>query len=61
MKIPKPKYNLNINSLSHGEMTGKMLAEIESILRKEKPNAVVVYGDTNSTIAGSLAAKKTKY
>ncbi len=58
MEIPKPKYNLNINSLSHGAMTGKMLEEIEKILLVELPDAVVVYGDTNSTIAGALAAKK---
>lgn len=58
MQIPKPKYNLNINGLSHGAMTGQMLEEIEKILKIEKPEAVVVYGDTNSTIAGALAAKK---
>lgn len=58
MQIPKPKYNLDINSMSHGAMTGKMLADIEEVLMKEQPNAVVVYGDTNSTIAGALAAKK---
>ncbi len=58
MEIPKPAYNLAINSLSHGAMTGKMLEKIEAILLDEKPDAVVVYGDTNSTIAGSLAAKK---
>ncbi|MEQ6123337.1 UDP-N-acetylglucosamine 2-epimerase (non-hydrolyzing) [Pseudotenacibaculum sp. MALMAid0570] len=58
MMIPKPKYNLDINSMSHGAMTGKMLEGIESILLKEKPDAVVIYGDTNSTIAGALAAKK---
>ncbi len=58
MKIPMPKYNLNINSLSHGAMTGRMLEGIEEILLIEKPDWVVVYGDTNSTIAGSLAAKK---
>ncbi|APG64026.1 UDP-N-acetylglucosamine 2-epimerase [Tenacibaculum todarodis] len=58
MNIPKPKYNLNVNSLSHGAMTGKMLEKIEEILLTEKPDAVVVYGDTNSTIAGALAAKK---
>lgn len=58
MQIPKPKYNLDINSMSHGAMTGKMLADIEVVLQKEKPDAVVVYGDTNSTIAGALAAKK---
>ncbi len=58
MEIPKPKYNLAINSLSHGAMTGRMLEEIEKILVIEKPDWVVVYGDTNSTIAGALAAKK---
>lgn len=58
MEIPKPAYNLNINSLGHGAMTGQMLEKIEKILLNEKPDAVVVYGDTNSTIAGSLAAKK---
>ncbi|MDO6744724.1 UDP-N-acetylglucosamine 2-epimerase (non-hydrolyzing) [Tenacibaculum soleae] len=58
MQIPKPKYNLNINGLSHGAMTGQMLEKIEEILLTEKPEAVVVYGDTNSTLAGALAAKK---
>ena len=58
MEIPMPAYNLDINSLGHGAMTGKMLEKIEVILLDEKPDAVVVYGDTNSTIAGSLAAKK---
>lgn len=58
MDIPKPFYNLNINGLSHGAMTGQMLEGIESIIISEKPNMVLVYGDTNSTIAGALAAKK---
>lgn len=58
MDIPEPDYNLNINSLNHGAMTGRMLAEIEKVLLIENPNIVVVYGDTNSTIAGALAAKK---
>tara|TARA_B100000963_G_scaffold121937_1_gene106332 strand:+ start:11902 stop:12984 length:1083 start_codon:yes stop_codon:yes gene_type:complete len=58
MKIPKPNYKLNINSLSHGEMTGLMIKEIEKILINEKPNWLLVYGDTNSTLAGALAAKK---
>jgi len=58
MNIPKPNYFLNINSLSHGAMTGRMLEEVEKILLIEKPNIVLVYGDTNSTIAGALAAKK---
>lgn len=60
MQIPKPNYNLNINSLSHGAMTGKMLEEIEKILITENPDWVLVYGDTNSTLAGALAAKKLK-
>jgi UDP-GlcNAc3NAcA epimerase len=58
MQIPKPDYNLDINSLSHGAMTGRMLEGIEKVLIKEKPDWVLVYGDTNSTIAGALAAKK---
>ncbi len=58
MEIPKPKYNLNINGLGHGAMTGQMLEKIEKVLIGESPKAVVVYGDTNSTIAGALAAKK---
>lgn len=58
LSIPSPKYNLNINSLSHGEMTGKMIIELEKIVINEKPDFVLVYGDTNSTLAGALAAKK---
>lgn len=58
MDIPKPIYNLNINGVNHGEMTGLMLTGIEKILIQEKPDWVLVYGDTNSTMAGALAAKK---
>jgi UDP-GlcNAc3NAcA epimerase len=58
MEIPKPKYNLAIHGLSHGAMTGQMLQKIEEVLTIEEPNLVVVYGDTNSTLAGALAAKK---
>jgi UDP-GlcNAc3NAcA epimerase len=58
MQIPKPKYNLDINALGHGAMTGRMLEGIEELILKEKPDVVLVYGDTNSTIAGALAARK---
>lgn len=58
MDIPHPKYNLGINSLGHGAMTGRMLEEIEKVLLIEKPSALVVFGDTNSTLAGALAASK---
>ncbi|MEI6865173.1 UDP-N-acetylglucosamine 2-epimerase (non-hydrolyzing) [Flavicella sp.] len=58
MEIPKPKYNLDVNGVGHGAMTGQMLEKIEAILLVEKPDAVVVYGDTNSTFAGALAAQK---
>lgn len=58
MKIPNPDYFLNINGLGHGAMTGQMLEKIEEVLIKEKPDWVLVYGDTNSTLAGALAAKK---
>lgn len=58
MEIPTPHYNLNINGLAHGAMTGQMLVGIEKACISEKPDYVMVYGDTNSTIAGALAAKK---
>ena len=53
-----PKYNLNIQSLTHGAMTGRQIEEIEKILFKEKPDWLLVYGDTNSTLSGALAAAK---
>ncbi len=56
--IPKPDYNLAVGSGSHGNMTAAMLSGLETILEKENPAAVVIYGDTNSTIAAALAAAK---
>lgn len=54
----KPGYFLDIHGGSHGAMTGRMLADVEQVLIREKPDAVLVYGDTNSTLAGALAAIK---
>lgn len=58
MEIPKPAYQLDIHGVSHGAMTGRMMEGIEQILLKDKPDGVLVYGDTNSTLAGALAAVK---
>ena len=58
MDIPKPAFNLDINGSSHGKMTGEMLISIEQVLSKLKPDWVLIYGDTNSTLAGALAAAK---
>lgn len=56
--MEKPAYLLDIHGGSHGAMTGRMLTEVEQVLLDEKPDAVLVYGDTNSTLAGALAATK---
>ncbi len=58
LDIPKPNYNLGIASLNHGAMTGRMLEKLEALIQREKPDWVLVYGDTNSTLAGALAAAK---
>ena len=58
LEITEPKYNLGISSLDHGAMTGQMIEAIEVILKEEKADYVIVYGDTNSTLAGALAAVK---
>ena len=58
MQIPAPEYHLDIGSSSHGLQTGRMIQGIEEVILKEKPQGVMVYGDTNSTLAGALAAAK---
>jgi UDP-GlcNAc3NAcA epimerase len=58
LDIPHPKYNLEISGGHHGAMTGRMLEAVEKVLLEEKPDWVLIYGDTNSTLAGALAAAK---
>ncbi len=56
--IPRATINLNIGGVTHGAMTGRMLEELEALFIRRRPDAVIVYGDTNSTLAGALAAAK---
>lgn len=58
LNIPLPSYNLQISGLNHGAMTGRMLEGIETLIQQEQPNWILVYGDTNSTLAGAIAATK---
>ncbi len=58
MKIPKPDYFLGVGGKSHGAMTGQMIEKIEEVALKEKPDWIMVYGDTNSTLAGAIVASK---
>lgn len=58
MSIPEPKYNLGISGLTHGAMTGRMMEQIEAVMLQERPDWVLVYGDTDSTLAGALSASK---
>ena len=56
--IPEPNYNFGVGSSTHGAQTGKMIREIEEILFQEDPDYVIIYGDTNSTLAAAIAASK---
>jgi UDP-GlcNAc3NAcA epimerase len=60
LSIPQPAYNLGIGAQSHGKMTGRMIEAIEALILEESPDVVMVYGDTNSTLAGALAAVKLR-
>ncbi len=58
LKIPHPDYFLNINEVNHSEMVGKMVFKLGAIVRKQKPDIIILYGDTNSTLAGAICASK---
>ena len=58
LEIPQPHYDLGINQMSHNEMIGKMLIETDRVIAQERPDLIIVYGDTNTTLAGAIAAKK---
>ena len=58
MDIPRPNYNLDVNGLTHGAMTGQMMEKLDPIIIEEKPDFILVYGDTNSTLAGALCGAK---
>ncbi|MFI5154728.1 MAG: non-hydrolyzing UDP-N-acetylglucosamine 2-epimerase [Chitinophagales bacterium] len=58
LAIPEPNYDLGINQIPHNEMIGRMIIETDRVIVKERPHLIVVYGDTNSTLAGAIAAKK---
>jgi UDP-GlcNAc3NAcA epimerase len=61
LEIPKPKYNLEVNTLSNSQMTAQMMLKLDRVLKSEKPDLVLVYGDTNSTLAGAITAKQNHF